>query len=163
MRTISPTIPSNPAPSQPSGKLNCRPKLKIAKQNPIATSWGVPWLPAPVVRATPIVIAVKACPGLRSGIASRLVTPAPKLVIPAKAGIQRGGERQQRPTTKANVSVRASLPAAQEAPSLRRKNRKLQNKIRPRHPGGVPHPCEKKVVFAKQNPAAPSRRSPTPL
>ena len=34
---------------------------------------------------------MKACPGLRSGIASRLVTPAAKLVIPAKAGIQRRG------------------------------------------------------------------------
>ena len=33
---------------------------------------------------------MKACPGLRSRIASRLVTPTPKLVFPAKAGIQKG-------------------------------------------------------------------------
>ena len=33
---------------------------------------------------------MKACPGLRSRIASRIVTPTPKLVFPAKAGIQKG-------------------------------------------------------------------------
>ena len=45
--------------------------------------------------APQFVIVMKACPGLRSGIdrssSLSLVIPAPQFVIPAKAGIQRGG------------------------------------------------------------------------
>ena len=61
---------------------------------------------------------MEACPGLRSGIASRVVTPAPKLVFPAKAGIQKGRGETNMPWKNSGVPQAIARPWSFRPPTL---------------------------------------------